>query len=110
MTAQSLASAAAHRRPAFLLGRWLERPSVFSWLMVGPPVLFLVLLVGYPFFYGIWLSLLDRPVAQEGTFVGLRNYIADWNNPVFWKVVLNTFVYTAIATVLKMVGGLGWRW
>src|SRR5689334_11429161 len=107
MTAETLASAAAHRRPAFSLGRWLERGSVFSWLMVGPPVLFLLALVGYPFFYGIWLSLLNRPVAAEGTFIGLGNYVADWNNPVFWQIVLNTFVYTAVATLLKMVGGLG---
>jgi multiple sugar transport system permease protein len=107
MTAETLAPAFVRRRPAFTLARWLERPSVFSWLMVGPPVLFLAALVGYPFFYGIWLSLLDRPVAAEGTFIGLGNYVADWNNPVFWQVVLNTFVYTAVATVLKMVGGLG---
>ncbi|MBN9089076.1 MAG: sugar ABC transporter permease [Reyranella sp.] len=107
MTAESLASVAAHRRPAFSLGRWLERGGVFAWLMVLPPVLFLVALVGYPFFYGIWLSLLNRPVAATGTFVGLDNYINAWNDPVFWQVVLNTFVYTAVATVLKMVGGLG---
>jgi multiple sugar transport system permease protein len=107
MTAQSLASVAAHRRPGFSLGRWLERGGVFAWLMVLPPVLFLVALVGYPFFYGIWLSLLNRPVAAEGTFVGLDNYINAWNDPVFWQVVLNTFVYTAVATVVKMVGGLG---
>jgi len=102
-----LAPALVRRRPPFSFGRWLEREGVFSWLMVALPVAFLVGLVGYPFFYGIWLSLLDRPVAAEGTFVGLANYVADWNNPVFWQVVLNTFVYTAIATVLKMVGGLG---
>ena len=107
MAVDSLAPALTRRRPAFSLGRWLEQGSVFSWLMVGPPVLFLLLLVGYPFFYGIWLSLMNRPVASEGTFVGLANYIADWNDPVFWQVVLNTFVYTAVATVLKMVGGLG---
>jgi multiple sugar transport system permease protein len=107
MTAESLASAAAHPRPAFSLGRWLERPGVFAWLMVTPPVLFLLALVGYPFFYGIWLSLLNRPVAAEGTFVGLDNYINAWNDPVFWQVVLNTFVYTAAATLLKMAGGLG---
>ena len=107
MTADSLAPVLTHRRPAFSFGRWLERGSVFSWLMVAPPVLFLVALVGYPFFYGIWLSLMNRPVASEGTFVGLTNYIAQWNDPVFWQVVLNTFVYTAAATVLKMVGGLG---
>ena len=28
--------------------------------------------VAYPFFYGIFLSLQDRPVASAGTFVGLR--------------------------------------
>src|SRR2546430_5412330 len=26
---------------------------------------------------------------------------------VFWQVAVNTFIYTAVATVLKMVGGLG---
>ena len=107
MTAPSLAPALTHRRPAFSFGRWLERGGVFSWLMVLPPVAFLAALVGYPFFYGIWLSLQDRPVAKPGVFIGLANYIGAWHDPVFWQVVVNTFVYTAVATLLKMVGGLG---
>jgi multiple sugar transport system permease protein len=102
-----LAPAEIRRRPAFSFGRWLEREGVFSWLMVAPPVAFLVALVGYPFFYGIWLSLQDRPVAKAGVFVGLDNFVADWHNPVFRLVVLNTVVYTVAATLLKMVGGLG---
>lgn len=106
MTAPSLAPTVLHRRPAFSLGRWLERGGVFSWLMVTPPVAFLLALVGYPFFYGIWLSLQNRPVAKASVFVGLDNYIAAWHDPVFWQVVVNTFVYTIIATLLKMVGGL----
>ncbi len=44
--------------------------------MVIPPVLFLVALVGYPFVYGIWLSLEDRPVAKAGVFIGLGNFIS----------------------------------
>jgi multiple sugar transport system permease protein len=112
MTAPSLAPAPSgslrgHRRPAFSLGRWFEQPNVFSWLMVTPPVLFLAALVGYPFFYGIWLSLMDRPVASEGKFIGFANYVQAWHDPVFWQVVINTFVYTAVATLLKMFGGLG---
>jgi multiple sugar transport system permease protein len=75
--------------------------------MIGPPAVFLMLLVGYPFIYGIWLSLEDRPVAHAGTFVGLANFIADAHDPVFWRVAINTFVYTFAATLLKMVGGLG---
>jgi len=100
---------AVGRRPRqpISLSNWLDRGTVFSWLMMTPPILFLVALVGYPFCYGIVLSLQDRAVAQTGTFVGLNNFIRDANDPVFWRVVANTFIYTGVATVLKMVGGLG---
>ena len=93
------------RRTATLAG-WLDRQSVFSWLMMAPPRLFLAALVGYPFCYGILLSLQDRPVAHAGTFVGLKNFATNLHDPLFWRVALNTFVYTAVATLLKMVGGL----
>jgi multiple sugar transport system permease protein len=86
---------------------WLDRESVFSWLMLAPPLLFLAALVGYPFCYGILLSLQDRPVAQPGVFVGLKNFATELKDPVFWRVASNTFVYTGIATLLKAVGGLG---
>src|ERR1700757_1168866 len=85
----------------------LDRQSTFSWLMMALPLAFLAALVGYPFVYGILLSLEDRPVAHTGTFVGLKNFIADAHDPIFWRAAINTFVYTFVATVLKMVGGLG---
>src|SRR6201993_2515367 len=91
----------------FSLALWLDREGVFSWLMMALPLLFLAAFVGYPFFYGILLSLEDRPVAQPGTFVGLKNFITDFRDPIFWQVAANTFVYTGVATLLKMVGGLG---
>ena len=94
-------------RSSGILRRWTEREGVFGWLMVAPPTAFLVLLVGYPFVYGIYLSLQDRPVAKAGVFVGLANFAADAHDPVFWKVSANTFIYTIAATLLKMVGGLG---
>jgi multiple sugar transport system permease protein len=88
------------------VGLWLDRQSVFSWLMMAPPLLFLAALVGYPFCYGILLSLQDRPVAHPGVFIGLKNFATNVNDPIFWKVAFNTFFYTAVATLLKMVGGL----
>ena len=96
----------AARRP-FSLTQWLDREGVFGWLMMAPPILFLLALVGYPFCYGILLSLQDRPVAHPGVFVGLKNFRTEFNDPIFWQVVFNTFVYTIAATLLKMVGGLG---
>jgi multiple sugar transport system permease protein len=39
--------------------------------------------------------------------VGLKNFVTNAHDPVFWRVALNTFIYTGVATLLKMVGGLG---
>jgi multiple sugar transport system permease protein len=97
------ASAAA--RPLSLRGV-LEREGAFSWLMLAPGVLFLLAFVAYPFFYGIFLSLEERRVAQPGTFVGLANFATALQDAVFWQVTRNTFVYTLVATFFKMVGGL----
>ena len=103
---EPLIGVAPRPRCASLAG-WLDRESVFSWLMMALPLLFLAALVGYPFVYGILLSVQDRRVAQAGHFIGLANFAADLRDPVFWRVAINTFVYTGAATLLKMVGGLG---
>lgn len=100
-----LRAAPVARRP-FTVRGLVEREGVFSWLMLAPGVAFLVAFVAYPFFYGIFLSLEDRRVAQPGVFVGLANFAALGRDPVFWQVVGNSFVYTAATTVLKLVGGL----
>jgi multiple sugar transport system permease protein len=87
--------------------RWrIKDDTAFSWMMLTLPLLFLFAFVGYPFVYGIYLSLEERAVARSGTFVGLANFLANGRDPVFWQVVRNTFVYTLAATLLKMVGGL----
>src|SRR5919204_5449880 len=91
---------------ALSMRRVLEREGVFSWLMLAPGVLFLLAFVAYPFFYGIFLSLEDRRIASPGVFVGFANFASLAREPVFWQVTRNTFVYTAVATLLKMVGGL----
>jgi len=96
---------AAGRR--FRPREWLEREAVFSWLMLTPPMLFLLAFLGYPFCYGVYLSFVSRPVAQPATFVGLGNFVNLWHDTIFWQAVWNTFRFTGAATVLKLVGGLG---
>ncbi len=84
----------------------LEREGAFSWLMLAPGVVFLLAFVAYPFFYGIWLSLQDRPVARSGVFVGLANFVTLLHDAVFWQVAGNTFLYTGVTITLKLLGGL----
>jgi multiple sugar transport system permease protein len=88
------------------LAAFVERESVFSWLMLTPPLLFLLGFLGYPFFYGVYLSFFHREVAQSASFVGLGNFVKLSNDPIFWQAVRNTLLFTAVATVLKASGGL----
>src|ERR1700758_5379342 len=101
-SAPFLVTAARPSRRTASLATWLDRPSVFSWLMMALPLLFLAALVGYPFCYGILLSLQDRPGAHTGTFVGFKNFLTDMRDPIFWQVAVNTFIYTGVPTLLKM--------
>jgi multiple sugar transport system permease protein len=90
-----------------MLREFVERESVYSWLMLTPPVLFLLAFLGYPFFYGVYLSFFRREVTGPATFAGFGNFVTLANDPIFWQSVGNTVKFTGIATVLKAAGGLG---
>ena len=101
---------AAPAQGSFRLGRLgalVQRESVFSWLMLTPPVLFLLAFLGYPFLYGVYLSFFRREVAGPASFVGLGNFVTLSKDPIFWQSVGNTIKFTAVATLLKAAGGLG---
>ena len=85
---------------------FIEREGIFSWLMLAPGVLYLLAFVAYPFFYGMFLSLQDRPVARTGVFIGFANFVTLANDAVFWQVTRNMFIYTIVTTILKLGGGL----
>jgi multiple sugar transport system permease protein len=100
--------ARAHRSAGLSrLREFIERESVFSWLILTPPLLFLLAFLGYPFFYGVYLSFFRREVAGSPSFVGLGNFVTLANDPIFWQSVGNTIKFTAAATLLKATGGLG---
>ena len=74
---------------------------------VLPVVVVLGIFVGYPFLYGVWLSLTDTTIVSAGTFIGLDNFVRLLSNSIFLQAASNSFVYTGITTVLKLVLGLG---
>jgi multiple sugar transport system permease protein len=52
------------------------------------------------------MSLSHWLVGQEPVFVGLQNFIRNADSTIFTRTVQNTFIYTAAATVLKLVFGM----
>jgi multiple sugar transport system permease protein len=83
-----------------------RREWLFAVALLLPALTMLSLFVAYPFIRGIWLSVLNTTVGREGDFVGLQNYVKLWNDSIFQRTTQNTFIYTGIATVLKLALGM----
>ncbi len=74
--------------------------------LLMPTVLILVGLVLYPFFYAIWLAFSDKAVGSPGQFVGFKNFVYVLGWPQFSAAIVNTFVFTVSAVVIKFVLGM----
>ena len=86
-----------------------ERERVLGYLLIAPAVLYIALLVGAPFFLALRFSVSNVTTSGEslsGDFVGLRNFRAVIDTPLFWKALRNTFFFTFASEAVKAVLGL----
>ncbi len=105
--AETPAAAVAKRPPRALSpGILLEREAVLGYLLMLPALALLTVFVLYPFLYGIWLALTDSRIGVPGDFVGLRNFLELTQDSIFQQTFRNTFLYTGVTTVFKLIFGL----
>ena len=88
------------------LGQLLEQQHVLAAVLLAPTLTILTLFIAYPFVLGIWLAVSDKVVGRPGAFVGLQNFVVNLNDAIFLRAFQNTFVYTFIATALKLALGM----
>ncbi|MGH8786155.1 MAG: carbohydrate ABC transporter permease [Cupriavidus necator] len=89
------------RQPAQRLAdddRWLGRA------MLAPAVIYIALLVGFPFMLSIYYSLSDATVGSQVLhFVGLENFRRVLESNTFWRSLRNALVFTLVSQVLVVV-------
>jgi multiple sugar transport system permease protein len=83
-----------------------RREWLFALVLLLPALTMLALFVAYPFARGIWLSVLDSTLGREGQYIALQNYVKLWHDSIFQRTTQNTFIYTGVATVLKLALGM----
>lgn len=83
-----------------------QRNSLLGYALVAPIIICLLLLVVYPFIFGVAISFTDREVGTEGRFIGLANFIYLTKVPSFQKSIINTIVLVFWVQTLKLVLGL----
>jgi multiple sugar transport system permease protein len=76
----------------------LQSEHVVGYVWLTPAFVFLVVMVGYPLIYNLILSFLDVTSATllkpSKQFIGLKNYILVMKDPIFTRVVKNSFIFT----------------
>jgi multiple sugar transport system permease protein len=80
---------------------------IFAYGLVLPVVLLLIGLVGYPFFYAIYVSFTDRVVGNDGQWIGFANFRYLAGAPAFSAAIWNTVVLVVVSGLLKLAIGLG---
>ena len=77
---------------------WLWR------VMLAPAILYIVLLVGFPFLLSIYYSVSSATVAsREVHFVGLENFRRIVESGTFWLALKNTIIITAVSQFVVLV-------
>jgi multiple sugar transport system permease protein len=103
------------------LGYALDRERWLAPLMIGPAVLYIVLVVGLPFVLALYYSVSDITMGSRTLdFVGLRNFTSVVQTSKFQTSLKNTFVFAIVSQVLVMVlanmlalallKDYAWRW
>ncbi|MGW9332437.1 carbohydrate ABC transporter permease [Bosea sp. NPDC055594] len=81
------------------------REELLAFSFLWPALLILVALLLYPLGDVIRLSFYDSNLQRE-VWIGLGNYVALFNDPLFWKAFIQTVVFTFFSVVLHLVIGL----
>jgi multiple sugar transport system permease protein len=83
-----------------------DRESFLAKLFLLPSIVYIVALVGIPFFLAIAFSFSDVTAGDPSfQWAGLRNYRAIFADPVFWRSLYNTLIFTVVSMVLIVVLG-----
>ncbi|MGC4107680.1 MAG: ABC transporter permease subunit [Thermomicrobiales bacterium] len=97
-----VASSSFWRKSKRILGR--DWP--VAWLFIGPTVILLFGLVGYPLFDALKLSFYNVTGIQNRGWVGLNNYERLWSDARFRDAVQNTVEFAVISVFVKFWLGL----
>jgi multiple sugar transport system permease protein len=102
-TAGSTGAAAAEPSRAWDRLTLHQRQVVWAWAFLLVPILFYALIRFWPTLQAFWLSFTNWNLLQTPAYVGLDNYARLVQDPLFWQVFRNTFLYLLIGTPVSLL-------
>lgn len=76
---------------------WKKKEYFNNLLLLSPWIIVLTIFWLYPLFYAFYLSLCDyQTLTSKTKFIGLQNYQRLLSDPLFWKALKNTVIFTFV--------------
>lgn len=81
---------------------------LFAILLLGPSVLLLILFIGYPLIYNVYISFFNVPLNPKMplVFIGWENYLSLFRDKYFYHSLFVTLGFTFVVTILSTIVGL----
>jgi len=90
--------------PAQARATFADREGLLAPLFLLPAIVYIIALVAVPFLLALAFAFSDVTAGDPSfDWVGLANFEAIFDDPVFWRSLQNTLVFTVIAMVLIVV-------
>lgn len=99
------AQAVRSKPPGLFQQMWASRS---DYLYVLPAIVVMLVVIAYPIYYTVDLSFFRTPPGlqlRDKVFIGVDNYTTILSSDVFWRVTLNTAIWTLASTVIAFVLG-----
>lgn len=81
-----------------------RKESIDGWLFMLPVVILTLVFFIYPAIRAFYLSFFRYSIISTNPkFIGLYNYIALFYDNVFWRALLNTFLYAVVVVAVQLV-------
>lgn len=84
---------------------WKRREQRVAWAFVAPALLLLLIFLIAPFGLAFYLSLTDQRLVPNPNlptrFVGLKHYLAMWQDATFVRALLNNFLFVAVVVPVQ---------
>ena len=77
--------------------------SFIGWVFILPAMIGTFIFIIIPVIFSFGLSFMDWDLINKAHFVGLKNYADIFSDPLFGKILLNTFVYAISTSIFAVI-------
>lgn len=83
-----------------------KREGIVGYLFFLPGLIGLVFLMGIPILFSLYISFTKYNIYNSPEWLGLKNYIVMFEDPLFTKSIINTLYYVALSVPINTIVGI----